>query len=112
VRVRGLGSITAAEVRLREKKVAILRQALAKHQQAARRIALELRALGDVSVPAAGWVNWSEIYASLPKHFTARDVAALAGVRPAHAASVLHAWVRRRLAVRVARGQYRKRGRA
>ena len=110
--MRGLGSITAAEGRLREKKVAILRQALAKHQQAARRIAQQLRALGDVTAPAAGWVNWSEIFATLPKHFTARDVAALAGVRAAHAASILHGWVQRRLAIRIGRGEYRKRGRA
>jgi hypothetical protein len=111
VRVRGLGSITAAEERLRRQKIALLQHELAKHQQAARQIAAQLRALGDVTAPAAGWVNWSEILAALPTTFDARQVAALAGVTPQHVASILFGWKRRRMIVRVGRGEYRKRGR-
>jgi len=83
---------------------------LAKHRHAVRQIEQELRALGDPEATrSAGWVNWSAVYADLPARFSSRDVADIAGVRPAHVASVLHAWkTQEKVAATGKRGQYRK----
>jgi hypothetical protein len=110
VAVTGLRRITAAEERLRREKIDLLRRELAKHREAARRIAHQLRALGDPEATrSAGWINWRAVYADLPARFSSREVADIAGVRPAHVASVLHAWKRQgRVASTGKRGQYRK----
>lgn len=110
--VRGLRRITAEEERLHRQKIARLRQELAKHRDAAGQITRELRALGDPEATrSAGWINWSAVYDDLPARFSSRDVAAVAGVRPAHAASVLFAWkTQGRIASMGKRGQYRKVG--
>ncbi len=110
VGVKGLRRITAEEERLRREKIALLRQELAKHRQAARRVEHELRALRDPEATrSAGWVNWSAVYDDLPARFSSRDVASIAGVRPAHVASVLHAWkTQGKVAATGKRGQYKK----
>ena len=110
VEVKGLRRITTEEEKLRREKIGLLRQELAKHRQAARRIEHQLRALGDPEATrSAGWVNWSAVYADLPARFSSREVASIAGVRPAHVASVLHAWKKQgRIAATGKRGQYRK----
>jgi hypothetical protein len=108
--VKGLRRITVEEERLRREKIALLRRELVKHRDAARQIERELRSLGDSEATrTAGWINWSEIYDGLPARFSSRDVAAIAGVRPAHVASVLHAWKNQgRIAGTGKRGQYKK----
>ncbi len=110
VEVRGLRRITAEEDRLRREKVELLRRELAKHRQAARQIEHQLRALGDPEATrSAGWLNWSAIYDDLPARFSSREVATVAGVRPAHVASVLHAWKNQgKVAATSRRGEYRK----
>ena len=110
IAVKGLRRITAQEERLRQEKVALLRQELAKHRNAARQIEHELRALGDPEATrSVGWINWSAVYEELPARFSSRDVASIAGVRPAHVASVLHAWKNQgRIAATGKRGQYKK----
>ena len=110
VEVRGLRRITVEEERLRREKIELLRRELAKHRHAARQIEHQLRALGDAEATrSAGWVNWSAVYDELPARFSSREVAAVAGVRPAHVASVLHAWKKQaRIAATGKRGQYRK----
>ena len=110
VEVRGLRRITAEEERLRREKIALLRQELSKHRHAARQIEHQLRALGDPEATrSAGWTNWSAVYDDLPARFSSRDVATIAGVRPAHVASVLHAWKKQgRIAATAKRGQYKK----
>ena len=63
IAVKGLRRITAQEERLRQEKITLLRQELAKHRNAARRIEHELRALGDPEATrSAGWINWSAVY--------------------------------------------------
>ncbi len=110
VAIKGLRRITAEEERLRREKIALLRQELAKHRQAVRRIEEELRAMGHRdATQSAGWINWSAVYDELPARFSSRDVAAIAGVRPAHVASVLYAWKRQgKVAATGRRGEYRK----
>ena len=110
VAVRGLRRITVEEERLRREKIELLRRELAKHREAARRIEHQLRALGDPEATrSAGWINWTAVYAELPARFSSRDVASIAGVRPAHVASVLHAWKNQgKVAATGKRGQYRK----
>src|SRR5437667_8606838 len=110
VAIKGLRRITAEEERLRREKIALLRRELAKHRDAARRVEHELRALGDPEATrSAGWVNWQGVYDDLPARFSSRDVASIAGVRPAHVASVLHAWKKQgKIAATGNRGRYRK----
>jgi len=108
--VKRLRRITVEEERLRREKIALLRRELVKHRDAARRIEQELRSLGDPEATRnAGWINWSAVYADLPARFSSREVAAIAGVRPAHVASVLHAWKNQgRVAATGKRGQHKK----
>ena len=109
LQVKGLRRITAEEERLRREKIALLRQELARHRQAARQIEHQLRALGDPEAArSAGWINWQGVYDDLPGRFSSRDVATLAGVRPAHAASVLHAWKKLARVAATGRGRYKK----
>src|SRR5437870_4331124 len=110
VPVRGLRRITVEEEKLRREKIGLLRQELAKHRHAARQIEHELRALGDPEATrSAGWVNWSAVYDDLPARFSSREVAAIAGVGPAHVASVVHAWkTQGKVAATGKRGQYKK----
>ncbi len=110
VEVKGLRRITAEEERLRRQKIELLRRELAKHRQAARQIEHQLRALGDAEATrAAGWINWQAVYDDLPPRFSSREVADIAGVRPAHVASVLHAWkTQGKVATTGVRGQYKK----
>ena len=110
VEVRGLRRITVEEERLRREKIDLLRRELAKHREAARRVEHQLRALGDTEATrSAGWINWSAVYDDLPARFSSQEVASIAGVRPAHVASVLHAWKNQgKVAATGRRGQYRK----
>jgi hypothetical protein len=110
VAVRGLRRITAEEEKLRREKIDLLRRELAKHRQATRQIEHQLRALGDAEATrSAGWLNWSAIYDDLPARFSSREVAVIAGVRPPHVASVLHAWKSQgKVAATGKRGHYRK----
>jgi len=109
VPVNGLHRIEAEEARLRREKIALLRQELAKHREAVRQIEHELRALGDRdAMRTVGWVNWEGVYDQLPTKFSARQVAVLAGVGPAHVASVMHRWKGERRITTTGRGQYRK----
>jgi hypothetical protein len=110
VEVRGLRRITAEEQRLRREKIELLRRELAKHREAARRIEHQLRALGDPEATrSAGWINWQAVYDDLPPRFSSREVADIAGVRPAHVASVVHAWKSQgKVAATGKRGQYKK----
>src|SRR5437016_8332298 len=107
--VPGLRRITAQEEKLRREKIALLREELAKHREAARLIEQQLRALGDPeAMQSVGWVHWNAIYEQLPTRFSAREVAALAGVGPAHVASIVHRWKRHGRIVAAGRGEYRK----
>jgi CRP-like cAMP-binding protein len=109
IAVRGLRGITQQELKLRRGKIALLRQELAKHREVVRRIEHELRALGDPEATRiAGKVDWDVLYYQLPVKFSARDVAARAGVAAAHVASATHRWRRLGLIVSTSRGQYRK----
>ena len=110
VEVKGLRRITTEEEKLRREKIDLLQRELAKHREAARRIEHQLRALGDPEATrSAGWINWHAVYDDLPPRFSSRDVASIAGVRPAHVASVLHAWKNQgRIAATGRRGAYKK----
>ena len=109
VAIKGLRRITAQEERLRREKIGLLREELQKHREAARVIEQQLRALGDPeAMQSVGWVHWNAIYDQLPARFSARDVAALAGVGPAHVASIVHRWKRHRRIAAAGRGEYRK----
>jgi len=58
---------------------------------------------------SVGWVHWNAIYDALPTRFSACDVAALAGIGPAHVASIVHRWKRHgRIVAAGRRGEYRK----
>jgi hypothetical protein len=109
VAIKGLRRITAQEEKLRREKIALLREELAKHREAARVIEQQLRALGDPeAMRSVGWVHWDGVFDQLPARFSARDVAALAGVGPAHVASIVHRWKRHGRIVGAGRGEYRK----
>lgn len=107
--VKGLRRITAEEEKLRREKIDLLRRELARHREAARRIEHELRALGDAEATRiAGKVDWDVLYEQLPTRFSARKVTALAGVGPAHVASVMHRWRGEGRITTMGRGEYRK----
>jgi len=108
--IRGLQRITAQEEMLRREKITLLRQELAKVRAKGRMIEHELRALGDPeAMRSVGWINWEAIYDDLPARFSARDVAAISGVGPAHVASIVHRWKRHeRITSTGRRGEYRK----
>jgi hypothetical protein len=109
VGVPGLQRLAAQEMKLQREKITRLRQELAKHREAARRIEHQLRALGDpAATRIAGKVDWEVLYDQLPPKFSAREVAARAGVGPAHVASVMHRWRREGRLVATERGKYRK----
>ena|SRR5437870_2129751 len=109
VDVPGLQRLAAQEVKLRREKIALLREELAKHREAARRIEHQLRALGDpAATKIAGKVDWEVLYDQLPPKFSAREVADRAGVGPAHVASVMHRWRREGRIRTTDRGFYQK----
>lgn len=107
--VPGLHRLTTQEMKLRRERIALLRQELAKHREAAHRIEHQLRALGDpAAMRIAGKVDWEVLYDQLPPKFSAREVAARTGVGPAHVASVMSRWRREARIAAISRGQYRK----
>ena len=68
-----------------------------------------VRALGDrEATKAVGWVKWEGVYDQLPTRFSAREVAVIAGVGPAHVASVMHRWRGEGRITTTGRGTYRK----
>ena len=78
-------------------------------REAARQREHELRALGDPeAMRAVGRVSWEAVYEELPARFSARDVAALTGVAPAHVASVIYRWRGEGRIASTGRGKYRK----
>ena len=109
VALKGLGRIEAMEEKLRREKIALLRRELAKARETVHMLEHELRALGDPEARRAlGWVNWEGIYDELPTRFSASEVAALTGVRPAHVASVMHRWRGEGRITATGRGRFRK----
>jgi len=101
---------TEAE-RLRQRRVALLRDELTKAMEHVEALRRELRLLGDHQVASLwGKTNWHQIYERLPATFTAKDVAAMTGAAPSLVGTITHRWRRQQRIVAVARGRFRKVG--
>jgi hypothetical protein len=106
-----LAGIRAAEGRLRQKKIGVLRARLASLRDEAGAIERELRSLGDKEITRnAGRIDWSALFDRLGPTFTAREIAELTGVGPRHVAVITHKWRKEHRAVRVGHGKFRKMG--
>lgn len=106
---RELDHITAAETRLRRRRIVILRSQLTKLREAAAAIERELRALGDPeAMRSAGRIAWESIFAALGPTFTAREIAAITGASPRHVAVITHKWRQEDRIKAVGHGVFRK----
>jgi|SRR5438094_6378628 len=101
---------TQAE-RVRQRRIALVRDELTKAMERVEALRRELRLLGDHEVTSFwGKTNWHQIFERLPSTFTAKDIAAMTGAAPSLVGTITHRWRWQKRIVTVARGKFRKVG--
>ena len=99
---------TQAE-RVRQRRIALVRDELTKAMERVEALRRELRLLGDHEVTSFwGKTNWHQIYARLPPTFTAKDLAAMTGAPPSLVGTITHRWRRQKRIVALVRGKFKK----